>query len=226
MAKTHQEVVKLLENKEVYIFDMDGTLVDLEELNYVSFRDAIAQVLSKSLTYAEYMAHFAGSGSKAGFQSYLASVGLETDIDSIIKIYRAMKRDSLQNRFKEVVKVKDGAVEYLKRLKESGKRLGLATSTVGEFAEYILTKVGIIDLFDVKIYIEDVTNSKPNPEMFLTALDRLGGKKEKAVIFEDSENGVKAARNSGMDYVVVVAKGHNDSVPLSDDYVITNYLNL
>jgi putative hydrolase of the HAD superfamily len=66
-----------------------------------------------------------------------------------------------------------------------------------------LQRLGIFDRFDHIICIDDVTRSKPSPELFLLALSKLKLSADQAIIFEDSPNGVKAANAAGIHVVAV-----------------------
>lgn len=226
MVSNIDNVVRLLSSKEYFLFDMDGTLVDLEELNYQSFSSTVKDILNLNLSNDEYMSFFAGAGSKSGFGKYLKSVNRVSDVDALVKSYRQLKRESLYNRFNEVVTVKDGAHDYLKALNEKGVKLALCTSTVKEFGEYILEHSGLAVYFDIKLYRDDIVNSKPHPEIFLKSLELLGGSVEKAVVFEDSKNGIESAVNANIDCVIIHTKGHNDEFASKSEYVIENYLGL
>lgn len=213
--------------KQYYIFDMDGTIVDLEQLNFDSFKETIQEKLGQSLSYDDYLDLFAGSGSKRGFQRYFEKHKIEKqDVSAFVKHYRGKKREVLENRFWEVVTVKPGLEMYLQELKEAGKRLAVATSTAREFAELILKNANLIQYFDTIVAVEDVKNTKPAPDLFLEALEQLGGKRSQAIVFEDSANGIQAACNAGIDYIVVQNRGKNDSLCDREVMVISDYLRL
>ncbi|HEY5792723.1 MAG TPA: HAD family phosphatase, partial [Chthoniobacterales bacterium] len=81
----------------------------------------------------------------------------------------------------------------------------LAVASGGHRAIVIaaLEVLGIRELFDTVIGAEDYAHGKPAPDPFLLAAKRLGVRPEECLVFEDTENGAKAARAAGMDYVLV-----------------------
>lgn len=225
------DVKDLVESKKVLLFDLDGTLVDLEQLNYTSFRNTVKEFWDKELTYEEYLEYFSGSGSKGGFERYFEAKGIEPSfLDSVFmswrRSYRKLKWHALKNDFERVVTVKDGAVKFLEVCKERGKIIVLCTSSARVFAKFILEKAGMLGFFDHLVTIEDMKRTKPDPECFYTGLRLAQGNPEEAVIFEDSKNGILSAKNSGIDYVCILTKGMNDRFVEGEKYVVEDYMGL
>ena len=98
-----------------------------------------------------------------------------------------------------------GVVDYLTEAKRLGLKLAIASSSTRAWVEPHARRIGVYHFFDHVVTREDVGpgRTKPNPDLFLTALDRLGVPRESAIVFEDSPNGVKAARQAGI-FVVAV----------------------
>lgn len=213
-----------IRKKQFFLFDMDGTLVDLEEMNYRCFRDTAKELLLQELTFEQYMHFFAGVGSVKGFSGYIEQLNPRSyTATELVAHYRAQKSNYLATRFDEVVTLIDGAMDFLQRLRALNKKLAVGTSTVRVFAHQILEKSGLAQYFDAIISVDDVVHSKPAPDIFNKALDAIQGTKEKAVIFEDSGNGVKSAENSEMDFIVIHNKGKNDAVVAGRKNVISTY---
>src|SRR5204862_7694528 len=61
-----------------------------------------------------------------------------------------------------------------------------------------LTKAGVLDLFDAVVTVDDVARGKPAPDLYLAAVDRLGCGPDDCVAYEDSEEGIAAARAAGI----------------------------
>lgn len=215
-----------INSKKYFIFDLDGTLVNLEELNYQSFRKSVLKNLNIQLSYEEYLKYFAGAGSKKGFERYLKSIDSQYSVIELQKYYRELKREELKNNFNNVVKLIKGADKYLEMLKKDCKKIALGTSNAAEFSLEIIKRLDIDKFFDAKVTIEDVKNTKPAPDIFLKGLELIAGNIEDGVVFEDSPTGVQAAINSGMEYVVVHTKGGNDDVVKDRKFVIQDYFEL
>ena len=96
-----------------------------------------------------------------------------------------------------------GVTEYLSQAKQLGLKLGIASSSNRSWVEGNLTSRGIIHHFDSISVSEDVSNVKPDPELYLLAASRLGTTPDNALAIEDSANGVMAAKRAGMFCVAV-----------------------
>lgn len=96
-----------------------------------------------------------------------------------------------------------GVIELLEYLKQEGYLIGLASSTRLALVEEQMKMKGIFDYFDVIIGGDCVENSKPHPQIYLTACDKLGVRPADAWAVEDSYNGVRSAYNAGMQVIMV-----------------------
>jgi putative hydrolase of the HAD superfamily len=96
-------------------------------------------------------------------------------------------------------------MDYLHEAKRFGLKLAIASSSPHSWVDTHAKRLGIFDYFDMVICADDVAagRTKPNPDLFLLALDQLRVRKDEAIVFEDSPNGVKAAKSAGI-FVVAV----------------------
>ena len=102
--------------------------------------------------------------------------------------------------------VMPGILHYIKEAKQRGMKLAIASSSKHEWVDTHAKRLGIFDHFDRVVCSDDVGvgRTKPNPDLFLLALDQLQVRNNEAVIFEDSPNGVKAANRAGIFVVAVL----------------------
>jgi HAD superfamily hydrolase (TIGR01509 family) len=98
-----------------------------------------------------------------------------------------------------------GVVDYLDEAQRLGLRLAIASSSPHSWVDMQLTRLGLFDRFDAILCAEDVPpgRTKPYPDLFLLALERLAIQASEAIVFEDSPNGVNAAKAAGI-FVVAV----------------------
>ena len=180
------------------IFDMDGLLVDSEIRALTAWREVakkhgipeIDKLFPKIIgtnTYTRGIIFNEWYGGKFDFNTCNEEVR------------------SLAHRYEDVapVPLKTGVRELLSYLRENGYRIAIASSGLSTTIERRMKYHGIFEYFDVIVSGEMVKNSKPDPEIFLLCAQRLGVSPENITVFEDSPNGIKAARAAGMRPVLV-----------------------
>ena len=99
--------------------------------------------------------------------------------------------------------LKSGVFEILGFLKQSGKKIALASSTRRQTVVNQLRDAGILDFFGAVIAGDMVEKSKPEPDIFLTACAALGVRPERAYAIEDSYNGIRSASRGGLRPIMV-----------------------
>ena len=132
-----------------------------------------------------------------------------------------------------MIDYKPGAAEFLNEMKTRGLTLAIASTTKREnMAVYrtkntnIMEKAPIDKIFSLVYTREDAVQMKPDPEIYLKAMDTLGVTPEECLIFEDSLIGTEAAKASGAQVVVVYDKYSDDErVEINElaDYVVDGY---
>ena len=110
--------------------------------------------------------------------------------------------------------------ETLNELKQRGYKLAIGSSSKN--ARFILQRVDLIDMFDAISDGNNITNSKPDPEVFLKAAEYLGEKPEDCIVVEDAYAGVDAAKAGGMPAAAI-----GDAVPYEKaDYILQSFKDL
>lgn len=118
-----------------------------------------------------------------------------------------------------------GVMDYIHDAKRIGLKLAIASSSDRAWVHNHARRIGVFEYFDHIVTAEDVGlgRTKPNPDLFLTALRRLGASKESAIVFEDSPNGVRAANRAGI-FVVAVPNAVTSTFPLEGADLILSSL--
>ena len=98
---------------------------------------------------------------------------------------------------------KEGLIELLDYLDLKNISYVIASSSGRDRIKYLLEKEGILQRFNVIISGDDVEKSKPAPDIFLKAIEIMNCSKDEALILEDSENGYIAAKESGINYIII-----------------------
>jgi HAD superfamily hydrolase (TIGR01509 family) len=183
-------------NPRAVIFDMDGLLLDSEPLYRVTWQTAAAE-MGCPIDNALY-AQFVGRGNDEAERLLAERFGDALAIDEFRVRWR---RDFDERLEQEPLPRKPGAIELLDLLDERGIAKGLATSSPREIAQRCLGDLAL--RFTAIAFGDEVEHSKPAPDLFLLAAQRLGIAPSRCLVLEDSEAGVRAARAAGMDVIMV-----------------------
>ncbi|MBP0723993.1 HAD family phosphatase [Bacillus sp. RG28] len=180
------------------IFDMDGLMFDSERVTL----EAIKKI-GQAYQYViedEHVHEIIGTNQKYAKKRFQERFGEDFPFEDIMK---QKKVDILEYYQTEGVPKKEGLVELLEYLKEKKLPLAVATSSYRESATFILKKAEVFPYFDAIICGDEVTHSKPEPEIFLKAASTLGVYPEECIVIEDSENGLIAAQKAGIRSIFV-----------------------
>jgi beta-phosphoglucomutase len=175
------------------LWDLDGTLVDSEELHWRSWEHALRGEGSP-VTYDQFKATF-GQRNDRILRGWL---GPEAPADRIEKIGEAKEVEYRRLAAVHGLIPLPGVAEWLVRLREAGWRQAIASSAPRMNVEVMLRALQLESYFDVIISAEDVTHGKPDPEVFLVAASRVGVPPQRCVVVEDAVAGIEAARRAGM----------------------------
>ena len=184
---------------KLVIFDMDGLMLDTE---IVHFKTWLKYAKKYGFNYDISKRHiYAGMTDKQ-----VVSV-LGREMGDFQKA-KAMREEILLERKKifsdpSISLKKKGLIELLDYLDTNGISYMIASSSGRNRIEYLLDKEGLLNRFKNIISGDDVKNSKPSPEIFLKAVEKMGCKKQEALILEDSENGYLAAKRSNINYMII-----------------------
>jgi HAD superfamily hydrolase (TIGR01509 family) len=183
------------------IFDFDGLILDTETPEYQVWQ-SIYREHGFELPHEEWGKIIGGYGISSFDAAENLSLLSQGRLDSV----------SLRDRFRteshaliHEQSILPGIVNTLQEAKRLGLKLAIASSSPHSWVDTHAKRLGIFDYFDKVICADDIApgRTKPNPDLFLLALDQLQVQKDEAIVFEDSPNGVKAAHSAGI-FVVAV----------------------
>jgi HAD superfamily hydrolase (TIGR01509 family) len=181
---------------EAVVFDLDGVLVESEEV-WDEARHALAT--EHGCAWPETAQRDMMGMSSVEWSRYLHErVGLPEPPEEI----SAEVARRLGDLYREHLPLFDGAVQAVERMAERF-RLGLASSSNRPIIELVLVLAGIADRFEVTVSSEEVEHGKPSPDVYLETLRRMGVAPARAAAIEDSTNGLLSARAAGMLVVAV-----------------------
>lgn len=184
---------------EAVIFDMDGVLIDAREWHYESLNRAL-ELFGYTISRSDHLNRFDGLPTKKKLQMLSRSEAFPEKLHEFVnKLKQTYTLEIVYTQCKPVY-VQERA---LSALKMKGYKLAVASNSVRQSVEAMMDKSNLARYLDLQMSNEDVSFSKPDPEIYLESMKRLGVTPERTLIVEDNENGVKAARASGAHVLVV-----------------------
>ncbi|MBP6040483.1 MAG: beta-phosphoglucomutase [Flavobacterium sp.] len=181
--------------KKAFIFDLDGVIVDTAKYHYLAWKK-IATELGIEFTHEH--------------NELLKGVSRVRSLDIILSLgeveaSQAQKDQWLIQKNEEYLsylvdmdqsEILPGVMKVLEFLKANHQPIALGSASKN--ARPILEKTGILSYFDAIVDGNDVSNAKPDPEVFLQAAKKLGISNENSIVFEDSVAGIQAANSASM----------------------------
>ena len=191
---------------EAVVFDLDGVLLDSEEI-WDRAREELAR--ERGGRWHDQAQRDMMGMSSTEWSRYMADViGLPEPPEEISA--EVVRR--LEARYREALPLLPGAVEAVRRLAERWP-LGLASSSNRELIDLVLELAALAELFGATVSSEEVAHGKPAPDVYLEAAARLGVEPGECVAVEDSHNGIRSAKAAGMRVVAIP----NDRYPPGED---------
>lgn len=206
---------------EAIIFDMDGVLVDSE---YTYFQSK-SQILKEAGHEVEESYHFQfmGTTSEYMWEQMKQEFSLPLTVPAYVQQMTALRQDMIQ---RDGVQVIPHVQAFVKRLYDGGLKLAVASSSSLAEIKKNLAEIGLADYFSEVVSTEEVKHSKPAPDVYLAAAERIGVKPENCLGIEDTKNGTGAVRNAGM----VCVGFANPAFPKQDlafaDIVVSSFADL
>ena len=180
---------------KMIIFDLDGVLIDARELHYKALNEALLKIDEKyEISKEDHLTRFDGLPTNKKLEKLVIEKGFPEDRKADVW---SLKQKSTIKIISETFNRDEFLIGVLKRLKEDGYIICVASNSIRETVKMALVRRGFIDYIDFYYSNEDVKNPKPNTEMYLRCMIKAGVNPIECVIVEDSNVGRKAVHASG-----------------------------
>ena len=187
------------------IFDLDGTLVDSNELHVQSWERAFRHFGNRFSL--EALRRQIGKGSDQYLPEFLSEEEMKKFGRELDEYRSELFTAEYLPRVKPFPKVR----ELFERIRSDGKKIALATSSKSSESKTYRKLLGIDGLYDAETSADDVKKSKPCPDVFIAALKRLPGISNlEALAIGDTRFDVEAARSAGLSTIGFVCGGTDD----------------
>ncbi|MFC1887291.1 HAD family hydrolase [Candidatus Cloacimonadota bacterium] len=201
-----------IEELEAVIFDMDGVLVDSEPV-YFKVEKALFKTLNLDIS-PEVHRSFVGMSMKMIWKKIKENNKLDLSDEELISLHKKLMIRGFKSLHKPLPI--NGVIPLLEMLKKNKIKIALASSSSHELIEVILSRTGLMSYFPVKVSGDDVSNGKPEPDIFLRTLELLKSGKNNTLVIEDSTNGVTASLNAGITCAAYDNKSGGQCVAMAD----------
>lgn len=194
------------------LFDLDGTLVDTNELIIQSFLHTLNGYYPNQYKREDVLP-FMGPTLQETFEA------IDKDrVEEMIIAYRKFNHEQHDVLVKEF----DTVFETVKTLYEKGYKLGIVTTKVRSTVDMGLKLTKLDQFFDVVVTIDDVINAKPDPEPILLALEQLDSTADEAIMVGDNSHDIEGGKNAGTKTAAVAwtAKGREFIESFQPDFML------
>lgn len=181
---------------QAYLFDCDGTIADSMPLHYIAWKQALAE---QGCDFPEDLFYKWGGMPVHEIISTLNRMhGLNVPVEAVAVrkenlYYECLPRLTAVPEVLEVIKARHGSLPF-----------AVVSGSTRESVTASLQSLRLLDKFDTLVCAGDYQQSKPHPEAFLLAAERLGVPPESCLVFEDTSMGIEAATAAGMASVKVL----------------------
>ncbi len=184
-------------SKRAVIWDMDGVISDSYPFHLAAWQETFAK---RGISFAkEDFTKLFGTRNDFIVKSVMGTQVSKEDIKNIVQ----EKEETFRKKATGNIKPFPGALKLLNAIKRGNFKLGLASSAPKENVELVISELGLEGVFDCIVFGQEVTESKPSPQIYLLAAQKLEVAPSDCMVIEDSPFGVKAAKMAGMKCLAV-----------------------
>jgi HAD superfamily hydrolase (TIGR01509 family) len=174
---------------KLVLFDLDGVLISAKQIHYEALNKALGEY---AITEEEHLNIYDGHKTTQKLEMLTKNKGLPHSLHA--EIFK--KKQEYTNIEIQKISCPQHVRNLILHLRAEGYMVGVCTNSIRSTLHTAIDKIGLRDEFDVVLANEHVKNAKPHPEIYWTAMSRLGILPEETVIIEDSPPGLLAATRS------------------------------
>ena len=183
------------------IFDLDGTMVDSLPYHHESWRIFFKNNNLEENDFTEILKEYKGGGTLELMTSVFGNMYTKEELKKMTNDKEVIFRDIYKSKIYPI----EGLKKFLDNLKESNISLSIGSNAIRKNVIMTIEELGITNYFSSIICGDEVSKGKPDPEMYIKTLSNLKVNKDECVIFEDSIEGVEAAKNADIKVIGVTS---------------------
>jgi len=207
---------------EAVIFDMDGVLIDSEPIHYEIENQLFDQL---GITVPDDVhGRYLGTSADIMYADLKSRYALPGSINELMEFGESFRCDFFKQL--QVLKLNEGVLTLLKEFKLAGMKLAVATSSSPELTKILLDRCEITSYFDAIVTTSEAGKSKPAPDVYLLAAQKFGIAPSNCIVFEDSPNGLLAAKSAGMYCIAVQTNSVNVTELSLADFLVRSFVGM
>jgi len=175
---------------KLVIFDLDGVLIDTKNIHFSALNNAIKKYSPEhEISWDEHLSKFDGLKTNQKLELLSSEKSLDVNLHNLVWLEKQkLTIEELTN-----VSPSEELISLFKKLSDDGYKIACCSNSIRKTVLTVLSKLAIIEYFDIIISNEDVLNSKPHPEMYWKCISKMKCLPEHTLIVEDSPYGLLAA---------------------------------
>jgi beta-phosphoglucomutase len=191
-----------MKNKiKAVIFDMDGVLIEAKDWHYDALNRALG-LFGHTISKYDHLITFDGLPTVTKLDMLTLEKGLPKKLHEFVN---ELKQKYTLELVHQHCKPRFYHEYALSQLRSQGYKIGCGSNSVRNSIEIMLEKSDLLKYMDIVVSAEEVSEPKPSPEMYERIISHFNLHPEECLIIEDNENGIKAARSSGANVLIVKA---------------------
>ncbi|MBP2001404.1 pyrophosphatase PpaX [Paenibacillus shirakamiensis] len=204
---------------DTILFDLDGTIIDTNELIISSFQHILQPHVQQPFTKEQIIPHMGMT-----LQQQLQQFSGRSDVEDLVTEYRSYS----SSRHDDMVQPFPHVEEVMATLYQKGYTLGVVTTKMKASSLMVLEMFGLLKYLKEVVTLDDVNHPKPHPEPVLTAVQRLGVKASTTLMIGDSPADLQSARAAGVQSAAVAwsLKGADVLKKYEPNYILSDMKDL
>ena len=210
------------------IFDLDGTLVDSLPYHHESWRIFFKNNNLEEHDFSEVLKEYKGGGTLELMTSVFGDMYTKDELKKMTDDKEIIFRDIYKSKIYPI----EGLKQFLDNLKKNNILLSIGSNAIRKNVLMTIEELSITNYFSSIICGDEVSRGKPDPEMFVKTLSNLNVSRDECIIFEDSIEGIKAAKNADIKVIGVTSSQSSEKLKsvgafkTIDDYTKISHNNI
>lgn len=200
------------------IFDYDGVIVDNQPAQKMAWK-RLSEEYDFTISDEELSSKIRGRPTLVGLKNFFGDRFTDEELKAIAR----RKEEIYIEIFYKDFKVVKGFNILLEDLKNHDIPMAIATSSTKEPLDFFMQRLKVEKYFDVVVTAEDITKSKPDPQVYLMTAEKMIIEPADCVVFEDSFSGVKSAKAAGMKVILMETTHAKQEFEDDIDLAISNF---